>query len=58
MPRKKAKALPRPEPEMYTVCGDIVQETEDAILLVCDGDDVWLPKSQIQCAGERGDINV
>ena len=42
MPRKKAKALPRPEPEMFTVCGDIVQETEDAILLVCDGDDVWL----------------
>ncbi len=58
MPRKKAKALPRPEPEMFTVCGDIVQETEDAILLVCDGDDVWLPKSQIEYVGERGDMNV
>lgn len=57
-PRKKAKALPRPEPEMFTVCGDIVQETEDAILLVCDGDDVWLPKSQIEYVGERGDMNV
>lgn len=58
MPRKKAKALPRPEPEMFTVCGDIVQETEDAILLVCDGDDVWLAKSQIEYVGERGDMNV
>ena len=58
MPRKKAKALPRPEPEMFTVCGDIVQETEDAILLVSDGDDVWLPKSQIEYVGERGDMNV
>ncbi|WP_291442841.1 hypothetical protein [Desulfovibrio sp.] len=57
-PRKKAKALPRPEPEMFTVCGDIVQETEDAILLVCDGEDVWLPKSQIEYVGERGDMNV
>ena len=58
MARKKATALPRPEPEMFTVCGDIVQETEDAILLVCDGDDVWLAKSQIEYVGERGDINV
>ena len=58
MARKKATALPRPEPEMFTVCGDIVQETEDAILLVCDGDDVWLAKSQIEYVGERGDMNV
>ena len=58
MPRKKAKALPRPEPEMYTVCGDIVQETEDAIMLMCAGDKVWLPKSQIEYVGERDDTNV
>lgn len=58
MPRKKAKALPRPEPEMFTVCGDIVQETEDAILLMCAGEKVWLPKSQIEYVGERDDTNV
>lgn len=58
MTRKKAKALPRPEPEMYTVCGDIVQETEDAIMLMCAGDKVWLPKSQIEYVGERDDTNV
>lgn len=55
MARKKAKALPQPEPEMFTVYGDILQETEDAILVSCDGEEVWLPKSQIDYAGERGD---
>ena len=58
MARKKARALPRPEPEMYTVYGDIVQETEGAILLACNGDEVWLAKSQIEYAGERGDTDV
>lgn len=58
MARKKAKALPQPEPEMLTVYGDILQETEDAILVSCDGEEVWLPKSQIECAGERGDEYV
>ena len=43
MARKKAKALPQPEPEMLTVYGDILQETEDAILVSCDGEEVWLP---------------
>ncbi len=58
MARKKARALPRPEPEMYTVCGDIIQETEDAIMLMCAGEKVWLPKSQIEYVGERDDTNV
>lgn len=58
MARKKAQALPQPEPEMLTVYGDIVQETEDAILLVCDGEQHWLPKSQVEYTGERGDKNV
>ena len=59
MARKKAQALPRPEPEMLTVYGDIVQETEDAILVECGGDEaVWLPKSQIEYDGERGDTDV
>ena len=57
-PRKKAKALPQPEPEMYTIYGDIIQETEDAILLACNGDEAWLPKSELEYAGERGDTDV
>lgn len=56
MARKKAQALPRPEPEMWEVKGELVQETEDAILLVIDGDEYWLPKSQIDYDGERGDV--
>lgn len=55
MPRKKAKALP---PTMVSICGDILQETEDAILVDCDGEEVWLPKSQIEYDGERGDEAV
>ncbi|MEG6502524.1 MULTISPECIES: hypothetical protein [unclassified Desulfovibrio] len=58
MARKKATALPQPEPEMFTIYGDITQETEDAILLTCNDDEVWLPKSQIEYAGERGDIDI
>jgi len=58
MPRQKAKALPRPEPEMWTVQGDIVQETEDAILLQVNGADYWLPKSQIEYEGQRDDTEV
>lgn len=58
MARKKAQALPRPEPDMWKIRGEIVQETEDAILLVVDGDEYWLPKSQIAYDGERGDVVV
>ena len=56
MARKgRAKALP---PKMLTVYGDIVQETEDAILLRVEGEEHWLPKSQIEYIGERGDTDV
>ncbi|MBO5491114.1 MAG: hypothetical protein J5960_06800, partial [Desulfovibrio sp.] len=56
MARKgRAKALP---PKMLTVYGDIVQETEDAILLNVEGEEHWLPKSQIEYIGERGDTDV
>ena len=54
---KKAKALP---PKMITVHGEIVQETEDEILVRCDNesDGAWLPKSQIEYDGARGDTGV
>lgn len=57
MARKKAKALP---PKMITVYAEILQETDDAILVRCDedADGVWLPKSQIGYDGERGDESV
>ena len=57
MPRKKAKALP---PKMITVYGEILNETEEAILVRCDkeADGVWLPKSQIKYDGERYDTGV
>ena len=42
-----AKALPK-DPVFYDIGGIFAQETEDAILLKVDGDDVWLPKSQIE----------
>jgi hypothetical protein len=53
----RAKALP---PKMITVYGEILQETEDAILVRCDSeaDGTWLPKSQIKYDGERGDAGV
>ncbi len=49
-----AKALPK-DPVLYDIGGIFLQETEDAILLEVDGDDIWLPKSQIEYDGERGD---
>lgn len=57
MARKKAKALP---PKMITVHAEILQETEDGLLVRCDeeADGVWLPKSQVKYDGERGDTGV
>ena len=56
--RGKAKALPK-EPEIFTIHGDIVQETEDAILVDCGADKpVWFPKSQIEYEGQRDDVDV
>ena len=55
--RGRAKALPT---KMITVYGEILQETELAILVRCDkeADGAWLPKSKIEYKGERGDIGV
>lgn len=57
MARRKTKALP---PKMITVYGEILQETDMAILVRCDedADGAWLPKSQIKYEGERGDCGV
>ena len=54
---RKAKALP---PKMITVYAEILQETEDGLLVRCDedADGVWLPKSKINYDGERGDTGV
>ena len=43
-----------------TVHGEILQETELAILVRCDdeADGVWLPKSRIKYSGECGDTDV
>ena len=58
MARKKAKALPQLE-VIYTIWADIIQETEDAILINCgESSEVWLPKSQIDYSGERGDMGI
>ncbi len=46
MARKTAKAKPHPEPEMLTICADILQETDEAILIGCDGTEAWLPNWQ------------
>lgn len=43
------------EVEYYDIGGTFLQETDEAILLDVDGDEVWLPKSQIEFDGERGD---
>ena len=53
MARKKAKALPQPEPEMFTVYGDILQETEDA--LYADGEDTTPVSDEVDDA-ESTDI--
>lgn len=57
MARRKAKALP---PKMISVYAEILQETDDGLLVRCDeeADGVWLPKSQINYDGERGDTGV
>lgn len=46
--------------KMITIYGDILQETDDAILVDCDAAEAaWLPKSQIEyLVGENGDLDV
>ena len=44
--------------DMITIHADILQVTDAAVLIACEGEEVWLPLSQIDFDGERGDTNV
>ncbi len=44
--------------DMITIHADILQLTNSAVLAKCEGEDVWLPLSQIDFCGERGDTSV
>ncbi len=44
--------------DMITVHADILQVTDAAVLIACGGEEIWLPLSQIEFDGERGDANV
>lgn len=50
-----AKAQPK-DPVYYDIGGTFLQETDEAILLDVDGDEIWLPKSQLEYydKAERG----
>lgn len=42
--------------DTITISAEILQETDEAILISTTGEDTWLPKSQIDYAGDRGDV--
>lgn len=44
--------------DMITIHADILQITDAAVLVECEGDEYWLPLSQIDFCGERGDTDV
>lgn len=44
--------------DMVTIHADILQITDAAVLVNCEGKEIWLPLSQIDFAGERGDPAV
>lgn len=44
--------------DLITINADILQVTDAAVLIDCGGEEVWLPLSQIDFDGERGDANV
>lgn len=44
--------------DLITIHADILQVTDAAVLIDCGGEEVWLPLSQIDFDGERGDANV
>lgn len=44
--------------DMITIHADILQVTDAAVLVNCDDREIWLPLSQIDFAGERGDTAV
>lgn len=59
MPRKK-KTAPAPveETPSVTIYGDIAQITDEALLVDCNEESIWLPLSQISFSGEKGDTDV
>ena len=59
--KKKIEAAPMPAPDgttYITVTGEILQETDAAILISCEGEEYWLPISQIEYVGGKGDGDV
>ncbi|GEB79253.1 hypothetical protein DDE01_06680 [Desulfovibrio desulfuricans] len=59
--KKKIGAAPMPAPDgttYITVTGEILQETDAAILISCEGEEYWLPISQIEYVGGKGDGDV
>ncbi len=44
--------------DTITIHADILQVTDAAVLVNCDDREIWLPLSQIDFDGERGDTNV
>ena len=44
--------------DIITIHADIFQITDAAVLICCEGDETWLPLSQIDFCGERGDTDV
>ncbi len=44
--------------DMITIHADILQVTDAAVLVNCDDREIWLPLSQIDFSGERGDTNT
>lgn len=44
--------------DIITIHVDILQITDAAVLIGCEGEETWLPLSQIDFCGERGDTDV
>ncbi|WP_297827792.1 hypothetical protein [uncultured Desulfovibrio sp.] len=47
-----------PHDDMITIRADILQVTDAAVLITCGSEEVWLPLSQIDFNGERGDTAI
>lgn len=59
MPRKKKTAPAQvEETPSITIYGDIAQITDEALLVDCNDESIWLPLSQISFSGEKGDTDV
>lgn len=60
MPKvKKGEGCVVQEQRTVIIYGEILQITDSAVLIQCEGNEVWLPLSQVpDFAAEQGDINV